>query len=153
MATSIKTKDQVKSALKSSRATVIYFTAKWCGPCKVISPEFESLTQKYASVGVTGLKVDVDEADKDLLEHFQVEAMPTFVFIRGKEVVYTQQGGNASALKTAFALYVPEECTCTCGRKIKGGHHPHRSMCTSPMCDQCVWQKCKACINVADVLK
>lgn len=146
MATSIKSRAEVKDALKAGRFTVIYFTAKWCGPCKIISPEFESLLQKYASDGVTGLKVDVDEADKDLLVHFQVEAMPTFVFIRGKEVVYTQQGANSNALKTAFALYVPEESTCKCGRKIQGGaHHPHRSMCTSPMCDKCVWLTCKAC--------
>lgn len=149
MTTSITSRAQVKSALNSGRVTVLYFTAKWCGPCKVISPEFERLTR--ASDGVTGLKVDVDEADKDLLEHFQVEAMPTFVFIRDKEVVYTQQGANASALQMAFSLYVPEETTCKCGRKIQGAHHPHRSMCKSPMCDKCVWQNCKACI--ADVSK
>ena len=152
MATSIKSRAKVKDALKAGRFTVIYFTAKWCGPCKVISPAFESLTQQYAPQGLTGLKVDVDDADKDLLEHFQVEAMPTFVFIRGKEVVYTQQGASTSALKTAFALYVPEEGTCACGRKIQGGHHPERSMCTSPMCDKCVWLTCKACSH-AGVLK
>ena len=148
--TSITSKDQVKSALKSARVTVLYFTAKWCGPCKLISPEFERLVG--ASEGVTGLKVDVDEADKDLLEHFQVEAMPTFVMIRGKGVVYTQQGANASALQKAFSLYTPEQAVCTCGRKITGAHHPQKSMCTSPMCDKCVWQKCKACSH-ADVFK
>ena len=152
MATSITTRAQVKSALNAGRTTVLYFTAKWCGPCKVISPEFERLVSAHAPDGVTGLKVDVDAADKDLLEHFQVEAMPTFVFIRDKEVVYTQQGANASALQMAFSLYVPEETTCKCGRKIRGGaHHPTRSMCKSPMCDKCVWQQCKAC--TADVSK
>lgn len=139
-----KSSADVKNAMKSARVTVLYFTAKWCGPCKRIGPEFERLV---AASKVAGLKVDVDEADKDVLQHFQVEAMPTFVFIRDKQVIYTQQGADATALKTAFTLYTPETALCgTCGRRIVDAHHPEKSMCTvQPMCDSCVWLKCKAC--------
>jgi thioredoxin 1 len=143
---SITTRDEVKRALQPGRVTVLYFTAHWCGPCKRIGPEFERLTRMHAAV--TGLKVDVEEADKDLLEHFQVEAMPTFVFIRGKEVVYTQHSADAAALKNAYNLYVPSNgATCpACRREIIGGaHHPTTSMCTRPMCDKCVWLNCMAC--------
>ena len=140
------TQDEVKRALQPGRVTVLYFTAKWCAPCKRIGPEFERLTRMHS---VTGLKVDVDDADQDLLKHFQVEAMPTFVFIRGKEeVVYTQQSADAAALKHAYDLYVPSSgVACpACRRQVAGGaHHPTTSICTRSMCDKCVWLDCMEC--------
>ena len=57
---------------------VLDFYAKWCGPCKVISPKFEALSQINPSW--TFLKVDVELAI-DLSEEFNIEALPTFVFL------------------------------------------------------------------------
>ena len=36
------------------------FFATWCGPCKVISPAFEQMSERYKDV--TFLKVDVDQS-------------------------------------------------------------------------------------------
>lgn len=37
------------------------FTATWCGPCRMIGPYFEELSNGYDSV--IFLKVDVDEVE------------------------------------------------------------------------------------------
>ncbi|KAK0098047.1 hypothetical protein PV326_011582 [Microctonus aethiopoides] len=63
---------------------VIDFFATWCGPCKIIAPQFEELSKKHSSV--IFLKVDVDEND-EISATYEVSSMPTFVFIKKGEVV------------------------------------------------------------------
>jgi thioredoxin 1 len=38
---------------------VLYFGAPWCGPCKTLAPQLESLEAEYPDV--TFVKIDVDE--------------------------------------------------------------------------------------------
>jgi len=38
---------------------IVDFSAKWCGPCKMISPFFEQLADKFS--GLLFFKVDVDD--------------------------------------------------------------------------------------------
>ncbi|XP_010531799.1 PREDICTED: thioredoxin H2 [Tarenaya hassleriana] len=69
---------------ESSKLLVIDFTASWCGPCKMMSPVFSGLAEKFTDVEFA--KVDVDEVP-DVAREFGVQAMPTFVLVkRGKEV-------------------------------------------------------------------
>ena len=70
---------------------VIDFYATWCGPCKHIAPKFEELSKIYPSV--TFLKVDVDES-AELVDQFNVRAMPTFVFLKDGSVVKTIEGAD-----------------------------------------------------------
>lgn len=65
--------------------TLIDFTAKWCGPCRVMEPVLAALAKEYAGrVRVTA--VDVDE-EQLLAQQFDVRSMPTFVLVRdGREV-------------------------------------------------------------------
>ena len=40
---------------------IVDFTATWCGPCRMIGPYFEELSNGYDSI--IFLKVDVDEVE------------------------------------------------------------------------------------------
>jgi thioredoxin len=56
---------------------VLYFTAKWCGPCKKISPYFEKFSSEYPKIKF--YKIDVDE-NQELAERYQISSIPTFIF-------------------------------------------------------------------------
>lgn len=63
---------------------VLYFTAKWCGPCQQISPIIDQLSNSYSNINF--LKIDIDE-HKQLASRFSISSIPTFLFVnKGKEL-------------------------------------------------------------------
>ena len=70
---------------------VIDFFATWCGPCKQIAPYYEQMAATFPSV--TFLKANVDEFD-DPANTFNVEVLPTFVFLRDGSIVETVKGAD-----------------------------------------------------------
>jgi thioredoxin 1 len=61
---------------------VLDFTAKWCGPCRTMTPIVDELISEYNIDGsdVEIKKIDVDE-DSVLSHKFEIRSIPTFVFI------------------------------------------------------------------------
>jgi len=53
--------DAYNSLIILQSQIIVDFTASWCGPCRVIAPEFERLSTVYTSV--IFLKVDVDNVE------------------------------------------------------------------------------------------
>ena len=88
-----------KALLAKHEYVVVDFSATWCGPCKVIAPKFEELSNKPAYKKWTFCKVDVDEAS-DISDHYQVSAMPTFIFIKNGVVVGKFSGANVAMLES-----------------------------------------------------
>jgi thioredoxin 1 len=63
---------------------IVDFSATWCGPCRMIGPEFVKLSNEYQNV--VFLKVDVDQVES-VAASCGISAMPTFqVFKDGKKV-------------------------------------------------------------------
>ncbi|KAI8542965.1 hypothetical protein RHMOL_Rhmol08G0181600 [Rhododendron molle] len=92
----------LNAASRSSRLAVLYFTATWCGPCRVISPLYTSLAAKYPKV--LFLKVDIDEA-RDAAACWNVSIVPTFFFIRnGKEIDKPRSCMGATNTRVMFTL-------------------------------------------------
>ena len=79
----------------SAPLNVLYFTASWCGPCKMIAPHVESLAQKYPNVNFYKIDVDVFE---ELSASAEVECMPTFRLYKNNELVESLEGADANAL-------------------------------------------------------
>ncbi len=78
-------KDYENKIAQSKGLKVIDFSAAWCGPCQMLAPIFERIAQNYGDKA-DFFKVDVDE-EQDLAIQFQVQGVPTLVFIKdGKEV-------------------------------------------------------------------
>lgn len=76
---------KIQSAALQNKLTIIDFTATWCGPCKMIAPVFKELSEEYGS-RAQFIKVDVDD-NPEAAQKYGVTAMPTFLFIKGGEVV------------------------------------------------------------------
>lgn len=63
-------------------ASVLCFTASWCGPCRYQEPAVERLAQ---SVRVD--KIDID-ANRTMAEKFGIRSVPTYIVIDGGREVF-----------------------------------------------------------------
>merc|ERR1712071_680870 len=88
---------KILSASASNKLVVVDFSATWCGPCKMIAPLYEELSEDFS--GAVFLKVDVDE-NPEAAAKYGVSAMPTFLFIKGGEVKDKIMGANPQGLKS-----------------------------------------------------
>lgn len=70
--------------LGSKAPTLVVFSAKWCGPCRLMKPIVEELEQEYQNQ-VDFLVIDIEEYPK-VSDKFMVLNLPTFLFYRhGKQ--------------------------------------------------------------------
>mmetsp|Transcript_12428 Transcript_12428/g.15555 ORF Transcript_12428/g.15555 Transcript_12428/m.15555 type:complete len:158 (-) Transcript_12428:224-697(-) len=91
-----KTSDELSTILAENSVVVIDFSATWCGPCKMIAPFYEELSNAFP--GLAFVKIDVDES-ADIAASYGVSAMPTFIFLKDGEVVDKIMGANPQKLK------------------------------------------------------
>jgi len=71
-----------------NKLIICYFTASWCGPCRMISPDITTLGEKAESILV--LKIDVDECE-DVSAQCEIDCMPTFRFHIGNNLEPTKK--------------------------------------------------------------
>jgi thioredoxin 1 len=64
---------------KGGTPAIIDFYADWCGPCRMVAPVLEELSEEYAERLVI-YKVDT-EAEQELAAVFGIQSIPTFLFI------------------------------------------------------------------------
>jgi thioredoxin len=88
--------DAVDKFRTINEQSVMYFTATWCPPCKMISPVYEELSKKYPKVAFG--KIDVDDNQDSAME-FQISAVPTFVFSKGATVTNKFSGADKNQLE------------------------------------------------------
>eukprot|EP00928_Gymnodinium_smaydae_P038215 TRINITY_DN263_c1_g1_i1.p1 TRINITY_DN263_c1_g1~~TRINITY_DN263_c1_g1_i1.p1 ORF type:complete len:126 (-),score=39.13 TRINITY_DN263_c1_g1_i1:74-451(-) len=77
---------------------VVHFCAEWCYPCKKLAPQYMELAQDSSLPNVMYLEVDVDE-NANVAEKYDIEAMPTFVFIRDKDTLEKFSGADVDKVR------------------------------------------------------
>lgn len=81
----INTNEFMDSVENKKGTVVVDFFATWCGPCKMLSPVYDSLGEEMKDKSEF-LKVDIDQS-MELAQRFTVTTVPTvIVFKDGKEM-------------------------------------------------------------------
>jgi thioredoxin 1 len=87
------TQEKLKQKIENGEKLIIDFWAKFCGPCKVMKPIFDKVSEEMRDnkSEVQLYTLDVEE-NRDLAVELGVRAVPTLKsFSNGKEV-YSQPG-------------------------------------------------------------
>jgi thioredoxin 1 len=79
-----------QAVLKASGPVVVDFWAEWCGPCRMISPALEEISNSLNGK-VTILKLNVDENPATAAK-YGVMSIPTLMLFKGGQLASRQVG-------------------------------------------------------------
>ncbi|MBR2831641.1 MAG: thioredoxin [Oscillospiraceae bacterium] len=80
--------------MQADKPVLLDFWASWCGPCRMVSPIVDEISEERADVKVG--KVNVDE-EQELAAAFQVMSIPTLVVMRNGKVAASIVGARPKA--------------------------------------------------------
>lgn len=71
--------------IKNTGIVVVDFYATWCGPCKILSPIIDKLSEDK-NLSAKFVKVDVDQ-NQDLAGSYNIFSIPTIIFFKNGQVI------------------------------------------------------------------
>jgi len=86
MAKEISTENFESLVLKSANPVLVDFWAPWCGPCRMLSPIMDELTEDNKGNAVDIVKINVDD-NVDIATKYGIRGIPCVIFLKNGEVV------------------------------------------------------------------
>ncbi|WP_058485920.1 thioredoxin [Defluviitalea phaphyphila] len=84
MAKQITSSEFEAEVLQSKEPVLVDFFATWCGPCKMMAPIIDQLSEEMEGKAKV-YKIDVDES-RDLAAKYSIMSVPTIVFFKNGEI-------------------------------------------------------------------
>jgi thioredoxin 1 len=83
MATEITAENYEELVLKSDKPVLVDFYAEWCGPCKMLTPVLESLSEDFKETAEV-YKVNVD-LSRELASDLRIMSIPAVLIFKNGE--------------------------------------------------------------------
>lgn len=96
------TADTWDDLIAQPRPLLVQFWAEWCSPCRSLRPVLEAVEGHFGD-RLRFARVNVD-AEQDLCERYQVQAVPTLLLVCGGTVQF-QRVGVMTQSALALMLY------------------------------------------------
>ena len=100
MAIKVSTDNFDTEVLQADKPVLVDFWAEWCGPCNMISPIIEEISDERTDIKVC--KVNIDE-DGELAVKYNVMSIPTMVAFKNGEIIKRTVG--AQSKQSILALF------------------------------------------------
>lgn len=84
----IKTEQEFNREIMNDKVVVDFF-ANWCGPCKMLAPIVEEVSNELEKI--TFVKVDIDEIES-LPRQFDIMSIPTLLVFEKGELIKRHTG-------------------------------------------------------------
>ena len=81
--------------LQDDKLVIVDFWAVWCGPCRMIAPILDEISEEMADK-VTVVKCNVDDCE-DIAMRYRIMNIPTFLFFKNGEMVDRHVGAAPKA--------------------------------------------------------
>ena len=99
MVKKVNTNEFAEEAMNAAVA-VVDFNATWCGPCRMLAPVLEDISEKYDGK-VSFFSVDVDESP-ELAMQYRVNSVPCLVLLKNGEFTDQSVGFRPEPQLTAW---------------------------------------------------
>ena len=86
--------------LKADKPVLVDYWAEWCGPCKMIAPILDEVSQTYKDK-LQIAKMNVDE-NRDIPAKFGIRGIPTLMLFKDGQLAATKVGAMSKAQLTQF---------------------------------------------------